>query len=88
MDLGFTAFGTGEPDHLQGFSEWLRERHGHGRSTIGWYDIIVQIDPTARNLGTFYREFAEYLRSVGIDLDAVQPLHSGPDPSPRSGAGR
>jgi hypothetical protein len=73
VDLGLSPFGTGEPDHLRGFSEWLRERHGHGRSTIGWYDVIGQIDPSDRNLGTFYREFEAYLRADGRELNDVEP---------------
>ena len=71
-DLGLSPFGAGEPDHLLRFTEWLRERHG--RSTIGWYDVIEQMDGSERNLRTFFREFAAYLEASGIDLDAIEPV--------------
>ncbi len=73
IDLGLSPFGLGEPDHLLGFTEWLRERKGHANSTIGWYDMIEQLDASARNLSTFFREFQEYLTSNGIDPDAIEP---------------
>ena len=73
VELGLSPFGSGEPDHLQGFTTWLRERHGHGRSTISWYDVIEELDDSDRNLSTFYREFGAYLHSIGIDLDDIEP---------------
>lgn len=73
VDLGLSPFGLGEPDHLRGFTEWLRARHGHGLSTIGWYDLIGLLDPSERNLGTFFRELDVYLRANGLDLADVEP---------------
>lgn len=73
VDLGLSAFGAGEPDHLQGFTEWLRERHGHGRSTAGWYTMIEQLDSSERNISTFFREFETYLLAKGLNLDSVEP---------------
>ena len=73
IDVGLSAFGDGEPDHLKDFTMWLRERHRHGRSTMGWYDAIELLDDTDRNLSTFFREFEIYLQSNGIDLNSIDP---------------
>lgn len=82
INLGLSPFGTGEPDYLQGFTMWLRERHGHGRSTIGWYDAIEELDGSDRNVSTFFGEFEAYLRSIGIDFDAIEPRPPVTQPLP------
>ena len=74
VELGFSEFGLGEPDHLQGFTEWLRGRHGIRGSTVPWYALIEQVDPTDRNLQTFFEEFVTYLSSQNIDFSAVKPV--------------
>lgn len=71
-DLGLPIYGRGEPDHLTRFREWLAERHGYGGTTMGWYDMIEDLDPSERNLKTFFREFEAYLRDAGIDFASVK----------------
>lgn len=80
-DLGLPVFGRDEPDHLARFRDWLARRHDHGRTTMGWCDMIEQLDPSDRNLGTFFREFEMYLGHQGIELGAV----AGRLPAPWSG---
>lgn len=73
VDIGLSAYGDDEIDHLRGFTEWLRQRYGYGRSTVAWHDVIEQLDPSPRNLATFFTEFGSYLQAIGIDLDSVEP---------------
>lgn len=73
VDLGLSPFGLGEPDHLREFTAWLRERHGHVHSTIGWYDVIGLLDPSERNIRTFFIEFDAYLFANGLDFGDVEP---------------
>ena len=72
LDLGISVFGVGEPDHLTLFTAWLRRRHAHGRTTMGCCDMIERLDPSDRNLPTFFKEFDDYLVESGVDPNAIE----------------
>ncbi len=54
---------------LEAFASWLRLRVDQGRpSSLGWPGLIARIDPSTKNVWTFFNEFEAFLIEGGDEL--------------------
>ena len=61
-DLGFPQFGTGEENFLRDFGEWLEAKY-ELHDTRGWPSLVEKIDPSTKNVQSFFALFDEFLAS-------------------------
>lgn len=74
-DLGTSSFVPGESALLLEFEQWLMTRFRIA-AQLGWAECIAEIDPSDRNVRTFFKLFVEFLASH--DMRLPEPRRARP----------
>jgi len=78
-DLGLPRFSERDAHGLlEAFTGSLKKRLAN-TSNVGWADLIERLDPSDRNVLTFFREFDVFLADTGPDGPGS---HGRPEPDP------
>ena len=73
-DLGLCQESASDKECLDQFGEWLNRRAADPENDTPWWMYqIYSLDPSEKNVHTFFKLFEEFLQTKGHSLDAVEP---------------
>ena len=78
-DLGVPDLLSDERVLWEHFNSWLVSRTG-GSASLRWPTLVERIDPSSRNLRTFFRLLEEFLATRGQSLSDISSPSWPPDP--------
>ncbi len=72
-DLGLCQESASDKEWLDQFGEWLNRRAAvPAHNTPWWMYQIYSLDPSDKNIHTFFKFFEEFLQTKGQSLDAIE----------------